>query len=75
MPKRRKTGLGKVCAENRQITAASSHAYGLNKEQYRMMWEIRKRKDTESGDEVTDLVWEVELKRIVERTSALNNDC
>lgn len=30
-----------------------------------MMWEIRN-KETESGDEVTDLIWEVELKRIVE---------
>lgn len=75
MPKIPKSQLGKVCAENKQITAASSHSYGLNKEQYRMMWEIRNRKDTESGDEVTDLVWELELKRIVERTSALNNDC
>ena len=30
-----------------------------------MMWEIRN-KETESGDEVTDLIWEVELERIVE---------
>lgn len=31
-----------------------------------MMWEMRNKKETESGDEVTDLIRKVELKRIVE---------